>query len=158
MQQEKINPKRLTKLYLDGIIQNKPQEVNSKGGYKMKTKLGEYLRTLRLSNQQILKDMADILGVTSSFLSAVENGKKKMPETWYSVFQREYSLMDDEIDDLKQLAMESQNSIALDLRNSSSASKQLAVSFARQFNDMDEETSMQILSFLKELKKEDPKK
>ena len=124
----------------------------------MKTKLGEYLRTLRLSNQQILKDMADILGVTSSFLSAVENGKKKMPETWYSVFQREYSLMDDEIDDLKQLAMESQNSIALDLRNSSSASKQLAVSFARQFNDMDEETSMQILSFLKELKKEDPKK
>ena len=124
----------------------------------MKTKLGEYLRTLRLSNQQILKDMADILGVTSSFLSAVENGKKKMPETWYSVFQREYGLMDDEIDDLKQLAMESQNSIALDLRNSSSASKQLAVSFARQFNDMDEETSMQILSFLKELKKEDPKK
>lgn len=124
----------------------------------MKTKLGEYLRTLRLSNQQILKDMADILGVTSSFLSAVENGKKKMPETWYSVFQREYGLMDDEIDDLKQLAMESQNSISLDLRNSSSASKQLAVSFARQFNDMDEETSMQILSFLKELKKEDPKK
>ena len=43
----------------------------------MITKLGDYLRKLRIRNQQILKNMADELGVSSAFLSAVENGKKE---------------------------------------------------------------------------------
>ena len=44
----------------------------------MITKIGDFLRKLRLDNQQILKDMAEVLGVSSAFLSAVENGKKSM--------------------------------------------------------------------------------
>ena len=36
-----------------------------------------FCRKLRLDNNQILKDMADVLGVSSSYLSAVENGKRK---------------------------------------------------------------------------------
>ena len=50
-------------------------------GYKeesiMATTLGVFLRKLRLANDEILKDMAKNLGVSSAFLSAVENGKKK---------------------------------------------------------------------------------
>lgn len=38
----------------------------------MVTAFGKFLRILR----EILKDMAEKLNVTSSFLSAVENGKK----------------------------------------------------------------------------------
>ena len=43
----------------------------------MLTALGKFLRKLRIDNGEILKDMADKLGVTASFLSAVENGKKQ---------------------------------------------------------------------------------
>ena len=43
----------------------------------MLTSLGKFLRKIRIDNDEYLKDMADKLGVTVSFLSAVENGKKK---------------------------------------------------------------------------------
>ena len=49
--------------------------------------------------------------------------------------------------------MESQNTISLNMRNVSSVNRELAVSFARQFDDMDEETSKKILSMLKNRKK-----
>ena len=53
-----------------------------KGGSAMLTSIGRFLRKLRIENGEILKDMAEALGVSSAFLSAVENGKKKMPESW----------------------------------------------------------------------------
>ena len=44
----------------------------------MLTSLGRFLRKLRIDRGEILKNMAEKLEVTSSFLSAVENGKKRM--------------------------------------------------------------------------------
>ena len=43
----------------------------------MITSLGNFLRKLRFEKGEVLKDMAEKLGVTVSFLSAVENGKKE---------------------------------------------------------------------------------
>ena len=43
------------------------------------TKLGIALRKIRLDRQELLKDMADRLKVSSAFLSAVETGKKRPP-------------------------------------------------------------------------------
>ena len=45
----------------------------------MLTMLGKFLRKLRIDRNELLKDMAGKLDVTVSFLSSVENGKKKMP-------------------------------------------------------------------------------
>ena len=42
----------------------------------MLTSLGKFLRKLRIDNNELLKDMAQKLNVSVSFLSAVENGKK----------------------------------------------------------------------------------
>ena len=44
----------------------------------MITELGKHLRKIRIDHGEILKNMADKLGVTSSFLSAVEIGKRNM--------------------------------------------------------------------------------
>ena len=46
----------------------------------MLTSIGRFLRKLRIDHGEILKDMADALGVSYAFLSAVENGKKKCPK------------------------------------------------------------------------------
>ena len=43
----------------------------------MLTSLGTFLRKIRINKGEILRDMATNLGVSSAFLSAVENGKKK---------------------------------------------------------------------------------
>ncbi len=114
----------------------------------MNTRIGDYLRRLRMKNSQILKDMAEILGVSSAFLSAVENGKKNMPEAWYSVLQIEYSLTEEEMDNLRQAAMESQKVVSLNIQNASESKKQLAVSFAREFDNLDENTSNMISEML----------
>ena len=42
-----------------------------------------FCKKLRIDNNQILKDMAGLLNVSSSYLSAVENGKRKIPDEWY---------------------------------------------------------------------------
>ena len=119
----------------------------------MRTSIGEFLRKRRLAKEQKLKDMAEILGVTSAFLSAVENGKKNMPDSWVRKIREEYSLTDEQCEQMKQSAMESQNFISLNMKNVSSINRELAVSFARQFDEMDEETSKQILNVLRNRKR-----
>ena len=51
----------------------------------MLTALGRFLRKIRIDRNELLKDMADKLEVSASFLSAVENGKKSMPSPPFSV-------------------------------------------------------------------------
>ena len=86
-------------------------------------------------------------------LSAVENGKKNMPDSWVRKIREEYSLTDEQCEQMKQSAMESQNFISLNMKNVSSINRELAVSFARQFDEMDEETSKQILNVLRNRKR-----
>ncbi|MBR5667776.1 MAG: hypothetical protein IKW95_08825 [Lachnospiraceae bacterium] len=116
----------------------------------MITKLGDYLRTIRINNQQILKNMADVLHVSSAFLSAVENGKKTMPESWYPILKANYSLTADEMDELRQAALESQKTISLNISKASAMNRQAAVSFAREFESMDDSLSGKILSLLRD--------
>ena len=98
--------------------------------------------------------MAKELEVSSAFLSAVENGKKKMPEYWYTKLEELYSLDSPKINELKNAVLESGKTIELDIGSSSRESKQLAISFARQFNSLDEETSRQIYNILNKHKED----
>jgi transcriptional regulator with XRE-family HTH domain len=43
------------------------------------TPFGKYMRNLRMEKGLLLKDVADKLGVTSAYLSALEHGKKGAP-------------------------------------------------------------------------------
>lgn len=115
----------------------------------MATILGDFLRKLRLSNKEILKDMATNLDVSSAFLSAVENGKKKMPTAWEEKLQKIYNLTSEQMKELKDAVMESSDIVEINLKDTSAQNKELAISFARQFDTMDEQTSKAILEFLK---------
>ena len=46
------------------------------------TEFGKFSRKLRIDNGELLKDMAIKLNVTVSYLSAVEIGKRNIPEKW----------------------------------------------------------------------------
>ena len=46
------------------------------------TRFGEMLRVLRVKNHEVMGDLARMLGVSTSFLSAVECGKKNVPDSW----------------------------------------------------------------------------
>lgn len=120
----------------------------------MTTQIGKYMRALRLRHSEILKDMAANLGVSSAFLSAVENGKKKFPEGWYEKFQCLYELSAEEMNSLRQAVLESSDSVELNLKNATAGNRKLAISFARTFDSLDEETSHRIFEILNDQRKE----
>jgi transcriptional regulator with XRE-family HTH domain len=121
----------------------------------MLTSIGKYLRKLRIDNGEVLRDMAQKLSVSSSFLSFVENGKKKMPQAWQERIKDIYQLSPAQQAEFDSAIAETSNTIELDLRTASDSERQLAISFARQFDSLDEETSRRILSLLKKSKPED---
>ncbi len=120
----------------------------------MGTAIGGFLRKLRLQKGEKLKDMAENLNVSSAFLSAVENGKKKMPDSWYSKLTSLYNLSVKQQEDLQTAVIESGETIELNIRDISSSNRELAICFARHFDALDEETRKQIFTILKQKGKE----
>lgn len=65
------------------------------------TSFGEFVRILRVKHHQVMGDMAEALGTSLPFLSAVENGKKNVPSDWMSRLAGMYKLSDSEQEQLK---------------------------------------------------------
>lgn len=120
----------------------------------MRTRLGDLLRSIRMKDNISLRRMASDLGISPAFLSAVENGKKKMPDSWLSLIPETYSLSADETEEFKDVAYESFDTVAVNIANASETNKRLAIRFARQFEEIDEKTSEELLSILESKLKE----
>lgn len=105
----------------------------------MVTRLGRFLRKLRIDQGEILKDMADKLGVSVSFLSAVENGKKRMPSIWNTKLCDLYKLTPEQRQEFTTAIAETEEGLAIDFVGVSTSNRELAISFARKFSDFDEE-------------------
>ena len=114
----------------------------------MITSFGKELRKLRIDHEEILKDMADRLGVSSAFLSAVEVGKKNIPEGWPQKIAIIYKLTPDEERHLLSCARESIRSIKIDLSSVGNLQHRTALVFARDFNNMSDETAERILQLI----------
>lgn len=62
-----------------------------------KTKYGTELWRIRCIRNELLKNMADKIGYTSSYLSAIENGYKDIPEGLTDLIRIHYDLRDVEL-------------------------------------------------------------
>lgn len=104
----------------------------------MLTSLGKFLRKLRIDRGEILKDMAEKLEVTASFLSAVENGKKRMPSVWNGKICDLYGLDDRQKTEFTKAIAETEEAIEMSFEDANIGQRELAVSFARKFTDIDD--------------------
>lgn len=66
----------------------------------MLTNFGKFNRKLRIDNNEKMKDMAQKLGVTSSYLSAVEHGKRRVPIVWIDKIAGYYKLTEQQLAEL----------------------------------------------------------
>lgn len=114
----------------------------------MLTKIGKFLRKLRIDQGEILKDMADKLDVSVAFLSAVENGKKRMPATWNKIICDLYQLNAEEQDAFTSAIAETEEMIEMNLYGATVQKRELAVSFARKFSDINDEQTEAIKKIL----------
>lgn len=110
----------------------------------MATEFGKALRKLRIDNDELLKDMALKLEVTISYLSAVENGKREVPEQWIEVLSKQYSLKSNQKQELENLAYKSKKKISIDLNDVDDERKITALAFARRFDSFSDEEINQI--------------
>ena len=110
----------------------------------MLTSLGRFLRKLRIDRGEILKD-----NVSVSFLSAVENGKKRMPAEWNKRIRDLYELDMKQEDEFTSAIAETEKLIEIDFSEMDNSRKELAVSFARRFSNIDDTQIEEIKNILK---------
>lgn len=98
------------------------------------TALGKFLRKLRVDKDERLYDMAKKVGVSSAFLSGVENGHKKASSELINKVIDNYNLNDIQIIKLKDAVDLSKKN--LDLTSFSPEKQEAMIMFARKFDDL----------------------
>lgn len=119
----------------------------------MLTEFGKSIRKIRIDHGVILADMARTLGVTSSYLSAVEHGKRKVPENWIRLIAEKYDLTTKESDELQETVERSRKEVIIPLGNSKEKDD-LALSFARVFDNCDQKTLLDLQNYLQKIREE----
>lgn len=71
-----------------------------------------------------------------------------MPFSWYQKLEQIYSLSEEQKLELEKSVMESSDVVELNLQKASCDRRDLAISFARRFESLDEETSKKIFELL----------
>lgn len=114
----------------------------------MRTEFGKYVKKLRVDRDELLGDMSEKLGVTSSFLSAVELGKKDVPSHWFNLITSTYKLNTNQRDELEEAIELSKGSVKINLKDMKSDNKKLAIAFARKLNIFDEDDIDDIMEII----------
>lgn len=113
------------------------------------TKYGEFIRILRVKHHEVMGDTAKLFDVKVPFVSAVETGKKNVPEAWIPILIEHYNLSTEEQKELVEAVEESKPQIKINLFEAASHQKRLAIQFQRSFEKLDEETANAIFDLLK---------
>ena len=115
----------------------------------MLTDFGRVLRKLRIDRGEIIKDMAEKLRVTASYLSAVETGKRNVPPQWPDMIITLYGLGDKAAEELRRVAFANIGSLRLDIENVRGQRRETAILFAREFEGIDDDTITKIGELLR---------
>ncbi len=116
----------------------------------MATKFGKYLRKLRIDKSMVIRDMAEILGVSPAYLSAIELGKRAIPNSFVNSLCSAFKLSDEERGNMQQLVDVSQPSIKIDLTDADESNRETMLAFARKFKELDDEQLNKLNKMLKE--------
>lgn len=114
----------------------------------MLTNLGKTLRIIRMDRGLLLKDMADMLDIKPSYLSSIENGKRKPSKNFISDLESILSLTENEKISLENGINELREEVNIDISGFSTSQKNLSLAFARKINDLSQEDKRKIMDIL----------
>lgn len=116
----------------------------------MLTAFGKALRKIRIDRNLLLKDMADGLGCSSPFLSAIESGTKKIPDDMIERISNVYKLTEEEVQSLEVGKVQSMKEVVMSLKDFCAQDRELAMAFARNFDALQEDQKEKLRAILKE--------
>lgn len=112
------------------------------------TQLGKFLRKLRIDRGELLRTMAEKLGISMSFLSSVENGKKSMPSEWIPKIPDLYHLNDAQKSEFDRAVAESEKGVGVKFEGLTEENKRISVAFARKIQTLSPEAREAIKDLL----------
>jgi transcriptional regulator with XRE-family HTH domain len=107
------------------------------------TPFGRELRKVRVDHSMRLYDVAKALGTTPSFISAIEVGRKPIPQYLVDLLQSKLGLTPNEVQRLTRAADLSKSSFVIDAETPES--RVLAATVSRKINSLTSEKIAQIL-------------
>jgi HTH-type transcriptional regulator, competence development regulator len=111
--------------------------------------LSIFMKRIRLNhNDQTMVEMAKNLGISVSFLSSIENGKRNMSEEMFRLICDKYKLSPKLAEELKQLRTLSVSKINVPLDSMSSELKSTTVKFLSSADELSEADLKKINSIL----------
>ena len=106
-------------------------------GLIMLTEFGKTLRMMRIAHgNKTLGDLGEMLGVSATFVSAIETGKKSVPPSFITQLKNQLNLNADEVRQLEGAAAKQAKEISMGLHDKTDRARELAVAFARRFENM----------------------
>ncbi len=115
---------------------------------KMITKFGKELRKIRIDNEENLSMMSKKLGVSISYLSAIENGVREIPQDFIQKIIANYRLSRERIEILFATEAEAASKVSIPLNSTLSEQRQLAFMLSRKLNDLSLEECKAIMRLL----------
>lgn len=117
-------------------------------GMRKVTEFGKFLRKLRVDREEYQKDMSSKLGVTLSYLSAVELGKRGIPSDWCDKLKVLYDLTESEYTKIYNITIDSKSVLKIDVSNMSIENKCLLTTIAEKMDGMSDETKNCLYSII----------
>lgn len=114
----------------------------------MANALGKFLRKIRIDREEVLADMARNLGVSSAFLSQIENGGKKPPKDWENEFLSKYNLSEEQEKEFRECVFDAVNSKSIDLSSYPQNDRDMMLSFARKLSTIDAEQREKLMNII----------
>jgi len=112
------------------------------------TKFGEFMRIQRIKHHEVMGDIAEMLNVKVPFISAVECGKRNIPDEWIPKLIKHYSLSSNEQKELANAIEESKTQLKINLVSASDIQRKAALQFQRSFEKLDDKTANEIIKIL----------
>jgi transcriptional regulator with XRE-family HTH domain len=113
------------------------------------TPFGERMRKLRVERKVTLKEMAEEIGVSSAYLSALEHGKRGRPG-WH-LLQRiisYFNIIWDDAEDVVRLARISHPRVVIDTSGLEPAATELTNRLADDISELDQKDLSEMLAVL----------
>lgn len=112
----------------------------------MITQFGKVLRIIRINNGDSAKEMAAKLNMSPSYLSTIENGKRKIPPDMEEMLIAAYNLSEKDKKRVRQAMVESSETVKIDLTDL--AEKKRQVIFELTKGDLDDDTVEQLCKII----------
>ncbi len=124
----------------------------------MATEIAKFLRKIRIDCDESLGDMAEKIGLSAAYLSAIENSKRTAPEDMKENLYKAYSLSEEQKLEFARLVAESRKKVEIGL---SGIQEEIlpeyvdtAVQFAHDLSQMNRKQLAEIKDCLQRIKSE----